>query len=63
MNDLMLKESGGEFLLYQAEDGRIRIETTGGMGVRPTQLTDMRRGKSAVDSCFIFFAGLALSPE
>ena len=27
MNELVLKGSGGEFLLYQAEDGRIRIET------------------------------------
>jgi hypothetical protein len=27
MNELAPKESGGEFLLYQAEDGRIRIET------------------------------------
>ena len=27
MNKLVLKESGGEFLLYQTEDGRIRIET------------------------------------
>lgn len=27
MNELVPKESGGEFLLYQAEDGRIRIET------------------------------------
>ena len=27
MNKLAPKESGGEFLLYQTEDGRIRIET------------------------------------
>ena len=27
MNELVPKESGGEFLLYQTEDGRIRIET------------------------------------
>jgi len=27
MNELAPKESGGEFLLYQTEDGRIRIET------------------------------------
>jgi hypothetical protein len=27
MNELATKESGGEFLLYKAEDGRIRIET------------------------------------
>ena len=27
MNELVPKESGGEFLLYQAGDGRIRIET------------------------------------
>jgi len=26
MNELVPKESGGEFLLYQAEDGRSRIE-------------------------------------
>jgi len=26
MNELAPKESGGEFLLYQAEDGRSRIE-------------------------------------
>ncbi len=27
MNELAPKESGGEFLLYQTGDGRIRIET------------------------------------
>ena len=27
MNEITTKESGGEFLLYQTEDGRIRIET------------------------------------
>jgi hypothetical protein len=27
MNEVAPKESGGEFLLYQTEDGRIRIET------------------------------------
>jgi hypothetical protein len=27
MNELVPKESGGEFLLYQTENGRIRIET------------------------------------
>ncbi|MBL7205779.1 MAG: hydroxyacid dehydrogenase, partial [Desulfobacteraceae bacterium] len=26
MNELVPKESGGEFLLYQTEDGRSRIE-------------------------------------
>jgi len=26
MNELVPKESGGEFLLYQTKDGRIRIE-------------------------------------
>ena len=27
MNEIVPEESGGEFLLYQTEDGRIRIET------------------------------------
>ena len=27
MNELVTKEAGGEFLLYKAEDGLIRIET------------------------------------
>ena len=27
INELAAKESGGEFLLYKTEDGRIRIET------------------------------------
>lgn len=26
MNELALKESGGEFLLYQTEDGRVRLD-------------------------------------
>ncbi len=26
MNELALKESGGEFLLYQSEDGQVKLE-------------------------------------